>query len=36
VTGIYNVASDLTPYGQTIVLDPTYGLSVLAKPATSF
>jgi len=34
--GIYNVASDLTEYGQDVVLNSTYGLSVLATPASIF
>jgi mannan endo-1,4-beta-mannosidase len=34
--GTYSKASDLTEYGQQVVLDPTYGLSVLAKPASIF
>ena len=36
VTGIYNVPADLTPYGQDVVLNPTYGISVLAQPASIF
>ena len=34
--GQYTQSSDLTDYGQQVVLDPTYGLSVLAKPASIF
>ena len=34
--GIYNVASDLTEYGQDVVLNSTYGLSALATPASIF
>jgi mannan endo-1,4-beta-mannosidase len=34
--GYYTKASDLTEYGQDVVLNPTYGISVLARPATSF
>ena len=34
--GQYTQPSDLTDYGQQVVLDPTYGLSVLAKPASIF
>jgi len=34
--GVYTQPSDLTDYGQQVVLDPTYGLSVLAKPASIF
>jgi mannan endo-1,4-beta-mannosidase len=34
--GTYTQASDLTDYGQQVVLDPTYGLAVLAKPASIF
>jgi mannan endo-1,4-beta-mannosidase len=34
--GNYNMTSDLTTYGQTVVEDPTVGLKVLAKPATIF
>lgn len=37
VQGQYSGAvSDLTPYGQTVVLNPTWGLKALAKPATIF
>jgi len=31
--GLYEVPADLTQYGKEIVLDPTYGLKALAKPA---
>ena len=34
--GIYNSASDLTSYGRDLVLNPTYGISKLAKPASVF
>jgi mannan endo-1,4-beta-mannosidase len=34
--GAYTQPSDLTIFGQDVVLNPTYGLSVLAKPATIF
>ena len=34
--GIYTQTSDLTTFGQDIVLNPTYGLQVLAKKATIF
>jgi hypothetical protein len=34
--GIYTQTSDLTTFGQDVVLNPTYGLQVLAKPATIF
>jgi mannan endo-1,4-beta-mannosidase len=34
--GIYTTAANLTEYGQDIVLNPTYGLSVLATPASIF
>jgi mannan endo-1,4-beta-mannosidase len=34
--GTYTQTSDLTTYGQDVVLNPTYGLSVLAKPASIF
>jgi hypothetical protein len=34
--GIYTSAADLTDYGQDVVLNPTYGLSKLAKPASIF
>jgi mannan endo-1,4-beta-mannosidase len=34
--GTYTQTSDLTEYGQQVVLDPTYGLAVLAKPASIF
>jgi mannan endo-1,4-beta-mannosidase len=34
--GIYTKTSDLTTYGQDIVLNPTYGLKTLAKPASIF
>jgi hypothetical protein len=33
--GAYTQASDLTTYGQDVVLNPTYGIKTLAKPATS-
>jgi len=32
--GIYNQASDLTQFGQDVVLNPNYGLSKLARPAS--
>ncbi len=34
--GIYNQRSDLTNYGQDMVLNPSYGLSILAKRPTIF
>jgi hypothetical protein len=34
--GTYTQASDLTIFGQDVVLNPTYGLSVLATPASIF
>jgi hypothetical protein len=34
--GIYTQPSDLTNYGQDVVLNPSYGLSVLARRATIF
>jgi trimeric autotransporter adhesin len=34
--GIYTTAADLTIFGTDVVLNSTYGLSVLAKPATIF
>jgi hypothetical protein len=34
--GAYTQTSDLTSYGQQVVLDPTYGLQKLAKPASIF
>jgi hypothetical protein len=34
--GLYTTAADLTEYGQDVVLNSTYGLSVLATPASSF
>jgi mannan endo-1,4-beta-mannosidase len=34
--GIYKQPSDLTLYGQDVVLNPTYGLHVLATPASIF
>jgi hypothetical protein len=34
--GIYVDSSNLTQYGTEVVLNPTYGLSVLAKPASIF
>jgi len=34
--GIYNTPADLTDYGQDIVLNSTYGLNTLAKPASIF
>jgi mannan endo-1,4-beta-mannosidase len=32
--GTYNQPSDLTQYGQDVVLNATYGISALAKPAS--
>ena len=34
--GIYTQTSDLTMYGQDVVLNPTYGLQTLATPASIF
>jgi mannan endo-1,4-beta-mannosidase len=34
--GIYRRAADLTVFGRDIVLNPTYGISTLAKPASIF
>jgi mannan endo-1,4-beta-mannosidase len=34
--GIYTQASDLTSFGQDVVLNPTYGLTALARPASIF
>jgi ribosomal protein L31 len=34
--GMYAQPSDLTTYGQDVVLNPTYGLSVIAKSASIF
>jgi hypothetical protein len=34
--GVYTQTSDLTTYGKDVVLNPTYGLQALAKPATIF
>ena len=34
--GVYNQTSDLTNYGQDVVLNATYGLQALAKPASIF
>lgn len=34
--GAYTQRSDLTIYGQDVVLNPTYGIAALAKPATIF
>jgi ribosomal protein L31 len=34
--GIYNSAADLTTYGRDVVLNPTYGITALAKPASIF
>jgi hypothetical protein len=34
--GVYTQASDLTIFGQDVVLNPTYGLAVLGKPASIF
>jgi mannan endo-1,4-beta-mannosidase len=34
--GIYNQPSDLTEFGKDVVLNPTYGLSILAKKASVF
>jgi mannan endo-1,4-beta-mannosidase len=36
VTGIYTQTSDLSIYGQDVVLNPVYGLQALAKPASIF
>jgi mannan endo-1,4-beta-mannosidase len=32
--GTYNQASDLTSFGQDVVLNPQYGIKLLAKPAS--
>jgi hypothetical protein len=32
--GIYNQTSDLTDFGQDVVLNPTYGLQAHAKKAS--
>ena len=34
--GTYTKTSDLTIYGQDVVLNPTYGIQALAKPASIF
>lgn len=34
--GVYNQSSDLTDFGQDVVLNPTYGITALAKPASIF
>jgi mannan endo-1,4-beta-mannosidase len=34
--GVYMQPSDLTIYGQDVVLNPTYGITKLARPATIF
>src|SRR3979490_1088713 len=34
--GTYTQPSDLTNFGQDVVLNPTYGITKAAKPATSF
>jgi len=34
--GLYTQTSDLTIYGQDVVLNPTYGIQALAKPASIF
>jgi hypothetical protein len=34
--GTYNQASDLTDFGKDVVLNPTYGLSAIAKKASVF
>jgi mannan endo-1,4-beta-mannosidase len=34
--GIYTQTSDLTKYGQDVVLNPTYGLQTIATPASVF
>jgi mannan endo-1,4-beta-mannosidase len=34
--GIYTQPSDLTNYGQDVVLNPTYGITALAQPASIF
>jgi mannan endo-1,4-beta-mannosidase len=36
VTGIYNQTSDLSTFGQDVVLNPIYGLKAIAKRATIF
>jgi hypothetical protein len=34
--GTYTQPSDLTNFGQDVVLNPTYGITKLAKPASIF
>jgi mannan endo-1,4-beta-mannosidase len=34
--GVYSTPADLTIFGKDVVLNPTYGLSVLAHPASIF
>jgi mannan endo-1,4-beta-mannosidase len=34
--GIYSTPADLTIYGKDVVLNPTYGITALAKPASIF
>jgi hypothetical protein len=34
--GNYTQSSDLTEYGLDVVLNPTYGITALAKPASVF
>jgi hypothetical protein len=34
--GKYDSSADLTTFGKEVVENPTYGLLVLAKPATTF
>jgi hypothetical protein len=34
--GVYTQLSDLTLYGQDVVLNPLYGITALAKRATIF
>lgn len=36
VLGDYNTSADLTLFGKDVVENPTYGLKILAKPATIF
>lgn len=34
--GVYTQPSDLTDYGQDVVLNPTFGITALARPASVF
>ena len=36
IAGQYSQPSDLTNYGQDVVLNPTYGITALARRASIF